>query len=39
MKESKKSKILCDIDKILEKSTKALKPKIKDDYHINMYDH
>ncbi len=39
MKEGKKSKILYDIDNFFEKSTKTLKPKIKDDYHVNMYDH
>jgi hypothetical protein len=38
MKEGKKSKIVCHIDKLLEKSTNTFKPKIKDDYHVNMYD-
>jgi hypothetical protein len=37
MKESKKCKVVCRIDKLSEKSAKVFKSRIKDEYHVNMY--
>jgi len=36
MKESKKCKVVCRIDKLSEKSAKVFKSRIKDEYHVNM---